>query len=113
AAMYCSLADIFMLPSEYEGLPIVIIEAMSFGKPVVASNVGGISELVHNDVNGYTLKNDAAVFAEKIDYILENPQVYDKMSQSSKELYNEHFTVDKMVDGYMEKYNRLLGEMYF
>ena len=76
-------------------------------------NVGGISELVHNDVNGYTLKNDAAVFAEKIDYILENPQVYDKMSQSSKELYNEHFTVDKMVDGYMEKYNRLLGEMYF
>lgn len=113
AAMYCSLADIFMLPSEYEGLPIVIIEAMSFGKPVVASNVGGISELVHNDVNGYTLKNDATVFAEKIDYILENPQVYDKMSQSSTELYNKYFTVDKMVGGYKEVYNCMVGEEQF
>lgn len=113
AAMYCSLADIFMLPSEYEGLPIVIIEAMSYGKPIVASNVGGISELVHNAVNGYALENKAALFAEKISHILENSQVYDKMSCSSAELYNEHFTVDKMVGGYKEVYNKVLGKDCF
>ena len=113
AAMYCSLADVFMLPSEYEGLPIVIIEAMSFGKPVVASNVGGVSELVRNGVNGYALENNANVFAEKINHILENQQVYDKMSQSSTELYDSYFTVDKMVGGYKDVYNRLLGKESF
>ena len=113
AAMYCSLADVFMLPSEYEGLPIVIIEAMSFGKPVVASNVGGVSELVRNGVNGYALENNANVFAEKISHILENQQVYGKMSQSSTELYDSYFTVDKMVGGYKDVYNSLLGKESF
>ena len=113
AAKYCSLADLFMLPSEYEGLPIVIIEAMSLGRPVVASNVGGISELVHNDVNGYTLKNDATVFAEKISHILEDSQVYDRMSKASKKIYDECFTVDKMVNGYKETYNEILGTKSF
>ena len=45
AGIYNSIADLFILPSNYEGLPMVILEAMSAGKPVVASNVGGISEI--------------------------------------------------------------------
>ena len=113
AAKYCSLADLLMLPSEYEGLPIVIIEAMSLGKPVVASNVGGIAELVKNDINGYTLENTAPVFAEKISHILEDSQVYDRMSKASKKIYDECFTVDKMVNGYKETYNEILGTKSF
>ena len=109
AAMYCSIADIFMLPSEYEGLPIVIIEAMSCGKPVVASNVGGISELVYNGVNGFVLENKAELFAEKIEYILENEQVYDCMSKKSMEMYLKELTVDKMVGKYNEVYNKILN----
>ena len=54
-----------------------------------------------------------AVEQEKIDYILENPQVYDKMSHSSTELYNKYFTVDKMVGGYKEVYNSMVGEEQF
>ena len=113
AAMYCSLADVFMLPSDYEGLPIVIIEAMSHGKPVVASNVGGISELVHNDVNGFTLENKAAVFAEKIRYILEDSQVYDRMSQASEVMYKKDFTVEKMTGEYKKVYNSVIGKECF
>jgi glycosyltransferase involved in cell wall biosynthesis len=48
AGAYCRFADVFCLPSDYEGLPMVILEAMSFGKPVVASDVGGIKEIVLN-----------------------------------------------------------------
>jgi glycosyltransferase involved in cell wall biosynthesis len=98
-----------MLPSEYEGLPIVIIEAMSCGKPVVASNVGGISELVCNGVNGFVLENKAELFAEKIEYILENEQVYDCMSKKSMEMYLKELTVDKMVGKYNEVYNKILN----
>lgn len=113
AARYVSIADLFVLPSNYEGLPIVIIEAMSLGKPVVASDVGGVSELVHNGVNGYALENNAALFAEKISCILENREVYDAMSKASKEIYEKDFTVDKMVDGYKNVYNKVLGKECF
>lgn len=113
AAIYTSIADLFVLPSDYEGLPIVIIEAMSLGKPVVASNVGGVAELVKSDVNGYTLENKAELFAEKIKYILDNPNVHARMSKASKEMYEKDFTVDKMVDGYKEIYNKLLGSKCF
>lgn len=113
AAVYTSLADVFFLPANYEGLPIVIIEAMSHGCPVVASNVGGVSELVHNDVNGYALENNAELFAEKIKYVLENKQVCDNMSKASKEMYVKNFSVDKMVDGYKGVYNKVLGKKCF
>ena len=113
AAIYCSLADVFMLPSDYEGLPIVIIEAMSHGKPVVASNVGGISELVHNGVNGYALENKADVFADKIRYILEDSKVYESMSKASKTMYEKDFTVEKMAGEYKKVYNSMLGKDCF
>ena len=105
AGIYNSIADIFILPSNYEGLPMVIIEAMSFGKPVVASNVGGISEIVKNDWNGYVLENKASLFADKIKYILENEDIYKKFSQNALERFTKDLTVDNMVYGYLKIYN--------
>lgn len=113
AAVYGSIADVFFLPANYEGLPIVIIEAMSNGCPIVASDVGGVSELVRNGVNGYALENSAELFAEKIKYVLENQQVRDSMAKASKELYDNNFTVDKMVDGYKAVYNKVLAKKSF
>lgn len=107
AGAYCSKADILMLPSNYEGLPMVILEAMSFGKPVVASDVGGVSEIVCNDVNGYALENNAPLFADKIQYILENKDVYEKFSHNAMEMFNNALTVDKMVQGYLNIYKGL------
>lgn len=106
AGALCSKADLLMLSSDYEGLPMVILEAMSFGKPVVASNVGGISEMVRNDINGYAIENNAQQFAEKIQYILENKDVYSKFSQNAFDLFCDKLTVDKMVQGYLDIYNK-------
>ena len=105
AGALCSKADLLMLPSNYEGLPMVILEAMSFGKPVVASNVGGISEIVRNDINGYTLENNAQLFADKIQCILEDEELYSKFSHSSLEIFQKELTIEKMVKGYMNIYN--------
>lgn len=107
AGAYCSQADLFMLPSNYEGLPMVILEAMCFGKPVVASNVGGISEIVRDGVNGFALENDADLFAEKIDYILQDESVYADFSTKAKEIFLNELTVDRMVDGYMTLYQTI------
>ena len=105
AGAYCSLADLFMLPSNYEGLPMVIIEAMSFGKPVVASNVGGVSEIVRNDENGYTLENNAELFAEKIRYILSDEVRYKAFSTKSLEIFDSRLTIENMVNGYLKVYS--------
>lgn len=108
AGAYCSKADLFMLPSNYEGLPMVIIEAMSFGKPVVASDVGGISEIVRNDTNGYVVENSAEAFATRIREILQNREKYEAFSRASLDIYNAELTVDKMVAGYLNIYQSLL-----
>lgn len=106
AGAFCSKADLLMLPSNYEGLPMVILEAMSFGKPVVASEVGGVSEIVRNGINGYTLENDSQLFAEKIESILENGELHSTMSKKSLEIFQNELTVDKMVRGYLEIYRQ-------
>lgn len=108
AGAYCSKADLFMLPSNYEGLPMVIIEAMSFGKPVVASNVGGISEIVRNGTNGYVVENSAKTFAMRIREILQNEEKYEAFSRASLDIYNAELTIDKMVAGYLDIYQSLL-----
>jgi glycosyltransferase involved in cell wall biosynthesis len=104
AAQYYFLADLCLLPSNYEGLPMTIIEAMSAAKPVVASDVGGISEIVRNGENGYCLENNAELFAEKIQSILENEDLYEKMSQASKQIFENELTVEKMVGRYLNIY---------
>ena len=105
AGRYNQLADIFMLPSNYEGLPVVIIEAMSYGKPVIASNVGGVAEIVFNDETGYVVENDAKQFAEKIKYILENESIYERLSKNALEYFCSDLTLEKMVNRYTEVYN--------
>lgn len=106
ARMYNSIADLFILPSNYEGFPMVILEAMSFGKPVVASNVGGISEIVENGKNGYVVENTPQAFAEKISYMLENEDAYHSLSTYAQNCLVEEFTIDKMVDAYLKIYQK-------
>jgi glycosyltransferase involved in cell wall biosynthesis len=106
AGAFCSRADLLMLTSDYEGLPMVILEAMSFGKPIIASDVGGVSEIVHNDINGYVLKNDANIFAEKIEHILDNEDAYRLFCKNSHKIFKEELTLDKMVKSYYEIYKK-------
>lgn len=104
AGAYNEYADLFILPSNYEGLPMVILEAMSFGKPIVASNVGGVSEIVVDGENGYTVENTAEAFIDKMLYILEHKNIYESFSKNSLKRFNNDLTVEKMVNGYMNLY---------
>ncbi|MCX6827590.1 MAG: glycosyltransferase family 4 protein [candidate division Zixibacteria bacterium] len=69
-------ADIFVLPSLVEGFAIVLLEAMSFGLPIVASNTGAIPELVKNDENGILVPSaDAKALAIALDRLMESPEL--------------------------------------
>lgn len=105
AGAYCSKADLFMLPSNYEGLPIVIIEAMSFGLPIIASDVGGIKEIVRNGENGYVVDNVAEKFASYIKTVLSDKNHYDSFSQKSLDIYNQELSIEHMTARYLKIYN--------
>lgn len=107
ASKYNSLVDLFILPSDFEGLPMVIIEAMSYGKPIVASNVGGISEIVRDNYNGYVVNNSSDEFANRISEILENDNLKYIFSERSRDIFKSELTVNKMVDNYLKIYKSL------
>jgi glycosyltransferase involved in cell wall biosynthesis len=104
AAKYYALADLCLLASDYEGLPMTIIEAMSLARPVVASDVGGVGEIVRNGQNGYCLRNDAGPFAEKIALILKNDTLARDMGRRSKKIFEAELTASKMVESYLKIY---------
>ena len=110
AASYCKHADLFMLPSDYEGLPMVLLEAMSQAKPILASKVGGVPEIVIEGKNGFTLPNDVNAFSEKIRYILEDESLQKSFSDYSYQLYESRFTAEKMVNNYLNIYKTICNK---
>lgn len=101
-------ADIFCLISNYEGLPISIIEAMRMSLPIVASNVGGVPELISNGRNGYLIeRNDINQLAEKLDYIIDN-NLFGEMGKASYLLAKEKFSIKQMFEKTNEVYQSLV-----
>lgn len=108
AGSYTEYADLFILPSNYEGLPMVIIESLSMGTPVIASSVGGITELLNGE-NGCAVENDVKKMTKAIkNYLSLSDEEKSIMSNNARQTYIKDFTVDKMVNGYLEIYNKIL-----
>ena len=85
-------SQILILPSYNEGLPIAILEAISYGMPVIATNVGDVSAAVSDGQNGYLLyPGDISGMADKL-VRLNDYKVFQRMSNSSKELAKEKFS---------------------
>jgi len=90
------LIDVLILPSLWEGLSMTLIEAMSFGKPLIASNISGNRECIQNGENGFLCPpKDVRAFKEAIEKIMGNNELYQQMSRRSKELSRVFFDADK------------------
>ncbi|MBN1311282.1 MAG: glycosyltransferase [Anaerolineae bacterium] len=101
--------DVFVLSSRYEGLPNVILEAMSCGVPVVATSVDGTVELVHHNETGLLVKpHDALALAEAVLRILSNPEKARKMGQAGRSCAEDLFSLERMVTATDALYSRLL-----
>lgn len=85
--------DLYILPSYNEGLPISILEAMSYSLPVISTDVGGISEVIHNEVNGFLITpGDKAALNHKLKKIIENPDLIKKMGYQSQPIIAPYYS---------------------
>lgn len=102
--------DIFCLISNYEGLPISIIEAMRTEMPIIASDVGGVNELVQDGVNGFLIpRGNISELVEKLKYILEHKELIKFMGEASRKIYEEEYTADRMNQKILSVYNEVIS----
>jgi glycosyltransferase involved in cell wall biosynthesis len=103
-------ADIFILPSLWEGLPIGLLEAMSMGKAVIASNVDGTCEIIKNDYNGclIALDNLQNELAEKIIVLANDVELRKQYGSKAMETVKNRFNAATMTKQIEDIYNRLL-----
>jgi glycosyltransferase involved in cell wall biosynthesis len=82
--------DIFLLSSVLEGQPVVLMEAMAYGLPIVATAVGGIPELIQNGVNGLLCNPaDSEDLARKLMMLIEDPALRTKLGASARLSYEK------------------------
>lgn len=108
-------SHIFLAPSvtsqkgDQEGIPVVLMEAMASGLPVVSTQHSGIPELVENGVSGFLVpERDVDALAEKLGYLIEHPEIWAKMGKSGRTYVEEHYNIDKLNDRLVEIYQQLL-----
>jgi glycosyltransferase involved in cell wall biosynthesis len=102
-------AGIFVLCSRYEGLPLSIIEAMCAGLPIVASDVGGVGELVEDGVNGFLVPSgDQEVLTKCLDRLQVDTALRVRMGRASRERYLAGFSELQMVEAVAHRYCAML-----
>lgn len=98
---YIPAFDIAILPSKWEGFGLVIIEYMACNKLIVASNVGGITNIINDGKNGFLIQSgDAKALVQKIEYVINN---YDKIKENInfnniREKYDIKKVIEKHID---------------
>lgn len=104
-----SASDLLLHPSESEGgLPLSIMEAMSAGVPVVASEVGGTKELVKHNITGLLVPvGDVERLVEAVSVLLTDKALARRLANTAKNLVDERFTFNRMVDNYLNLYTEL------
>lgn len=107
---YVKGSMLYFMTSLYEGLPISVIEAMSLGKAIVASDVLGNKDCVRDGYNGYLLPLKEEVFVEKMNDLIENDEKRKEMEKNSRSYFETDFFIDNRIkaleDIYTEIYNR-------
>ena len=106
-----ALSDMVILPSYREGLPRVLVEAAAMGKPVVASRIPPITEIVVNGETGLLVEPDnPEAFAQAIVWLLKHPAEARKMGEQGTKRVHNVFSVNRMAQETLRLYKQLLNK---
>lgn len=100
-------AHAFVLASDSEGLPMAVLEAQSFGVPVIATPVGGCPEVIKNGVNGFIVSKDPSYIADKLASLIDDNDKWLSLSKNSKQNHAENFSSKVMIDKYYRSYETI------
>jgi len=107
---YYQMASILVVPSLSESFGNVILESLACETPVIASNVGGIPEIITNYKNGILIPpNDAKKLAKVIEFLLNREELIRKLGEQGRRLVVEKFSVEVVAKKLLEVYNRLIN----
>jgi glycosyltransferase involved in cell wall biosynthesis len=103
------LADVFVYNSRYENFGQPILEAASYGLPIIATNVGIVSDLIEDGVNGLIVErvNDADAFAEKIIFLLANANLRREMGKRIRNKVDRLFNWESVISKYTALYQQI------
>jgi len=109
--MILSKSNLFVFPTFYppfEGQPLVILEAMSAGLPVISTNKGAIGETIIDGENGFLVEiGNSNQLIEKVIEIISDSQLYEKMVKRSREIYLEKFTKERFIQNLFDIFNKI------
>ena len=104
-------ADVFAMPSLWEGLPLALLEAMLGGKSIVASRISGIPEAVTDEVEGLLCSpGDVPSLAAALARLLPNPDLRARLASAARTRARREFTIGAMVDAYETHYQAALEQ---
>ena len=101
--------DVFVLPSLTEGTPNVIVEAMAQGKPIIATSVGGVPDLVTDDIGFLVPSDDIQALAEAMVRLARDPHLREKMGIAARERYEELFTPEVVLPALLAFYEGIVS----
>lgn len=97
--------DVFVLPSLFEGLPLAVLEAMAAGRPVVASDIGGIDEIVIPEMTGLLVPpRDAGALAAAVRRLLDDPGLGHRLGEQAHELVRSRYQQSRMARDVLDLY---------
>jgi glycosyltransferase involved in cell wall biosynthesis len=109
-AIAYSAADLFVFPTRADNLPLVLQESMACGTPMVACDVGGVSDLVRPGVTGYLAKpEDVNNLTQGIVMLLEDEELRQSMRQQCRAIAHSEYRLELQAHRYIELYKTLLG----
>lgn len=101
--------DMFALASETEGFPNAILEAMAAGLPVVATDVGGVPELILDKQTGFLVKSgDIRALAQALTSLINDPHLRHQLAKAGQRRIAQHFTIDQTIQKTVSLYDQLL-----
>ena len=103
-----SLADVVLLTSDSEGMPLTLIEGQMAGVPAIATDVGSVSEIVENEVTGLLTSTHIEQIISSLGRLIDDSMLRSIMAKNARERALDRFSIEKMVESHIQVYKQAL-----